>query len=164
MEQWKIQGGLIMRFETRDKVRVKILTTSGYKYKYEDVIMSTSEDGRFCLSKFISIPSETIKSRDIQLMLESPKLKLRLSQKGLKLKIKILEQDESLINNLNIECGKCFLISEYSPELYNGCMLFIKGDYENSNNNKTSYEYESQEKLDEFILALRVMMKDERLQ
>ena len=32
----------------------------------------------------------------LQLILSSPKLKLRLSQNGLKLKVKILEQDESL--------------------------------------------------------------------
>ena len=34
----------------------------------------------------------------LQLILSSPKLKLRLSQNGLKLKVKILEQDESLRN------------------------------------------------------------------
>ena len=159
-----------MRLETGDKVRVKSRKVMAKRDYIVDVIYELAEteqtvrcmrdNGKVEIMHYDGYYDNEI----FQLILESPKLKLRLSQKGLKLKIKILEQDESLINNLNIECGKCFLISEYSPELYNGCMLFIKGDYENSNNNKTSYEYESQEKLDEFILALRVMMKDERLQ
>ena len=155
-----------MRFETGDKVRVKskkscIGSYVDHTYKryftFKDINHIENDKGIFVWEN----------SEDLQLMLESPKLKLRLSQKGLKLKVKILEQNDNLRNNLelytHINGAKYYLCSVSYPYLHPRA-LKLRGFDDSKDNNKISYKYESQEKLDEFVSALRVMMKDEKLQ
>ena len=94
----------------------------------------------------------------LDLILTSPKLTLKLSQRGLKLKVKILEQDESLRGNLDINS----LFSESFPE-FDGRYLFVRGIDKDRDNDKLSHTYQSQEELDSFVEALRIMMKSEEL-
>ena len=155
-----------MKFETGDIVRVKskkscIGNYVDHTYKryftFKDVNHIENDKGIFVFEN----------SEDLQLILELPKLKLRLSQRGLKLKVKILEQNENLRGNLELSTHingiKYYLCSVSYPELYHN-VLKLNGSDNNRDNNKISYEYKSQEELDEFVSALRVMMKDERLQ
>ena len=95
----------------------------------------------------------------LDLILTSPKLTLKLSQRGLKLKVKILEQDESLRGNLDINEGKYSLFSESFPE-FDGRYLFVRGIDKDRDNDKLSHTYQSQADLDSFVEALRVMMED----
>ena len=133
-----------MKFKIGDKVRtksVKQMRKLGYDLHkswcgVEDVVSFVDDN--------IDLEENgSYKVDQLQLILESPKLKLRLSQSGLKLKVKILEQDESL--------------------RYIGKTLFIKGKDYGYDKNKISYEFNSQEELDEFVEALRVMMGSEVL-
>ena len=154
-----------MKFKVGDKVRTKSqkqMIKLGYDthkswYKLEDVVwlvgdsVDLYENGNY-------------KVDQLQLILESPKLTLRLSQSGLKLKVKILEQDNDLryIGEI-VRHNKYSIISDNEPEIFIGKTLFIKGKNYGYDKNKISYEFNSQEELDEFVEALRVMMMSEVL-
>ena len=158
-----------MKFIVGDKVRIKSKKKLLKMYSRDSSLLSKAKliDE---IDKIIPTSAAKTKSGDtwfreaLQLILESPKLKLRLSQNGLKLNIKILEQDESLRGKLRIEHGAYWLRSEGYPNLYYGEKLYIIGINILHDNNKISYTYNSQEELDNFVEALRIMMKDERLQ
>ncbi len=166
-----------MIFEKGDKVRVKSwkIIKKGFK---EDEDFFHSEDNyesikEMCKKEFkiykpdeygVMIHGVSFTSEDLQLILESPKLSLRLSQKGLTLKVKILHQDESLFNNLKICDHNYVVCSRSHPVLNDGVELYLKGaEYMGKNTDKISYTYSSQSELDSFVSTLRIMMKDDKL-
>ena len=161
-----------MKFEKGDKVRVKSwkIIKKGFK---EDEDFFPSEDNyesikEMCKKEFkIYKPDEygvSFTSEDLQLILESPKLSLRLSQKGLTLKVKILHQDESLFGNLELDYDKYMINSCSHPRIYDGMALYLKGrEFSGKNKDEISYTYSSQTELDNFVSALRIMMKDDKL-
>ena len=153
-----------MKFELMDKIRVKKCENSfdGRLRRTEDFVAVYFKDSVRLRDRACVIPRE-----NVQLILESPKLKLRLSQNGLKLKVKILEQDDSLRGKLYISTvlnGKNYdLASSIYPAFCGVTMLRIKGIRRAKDNYKISYDYPTQEDLDNFVEALRIMMKSEKL-
>ena len=156
-----------MKFEKGDKVRIKkskALEKLYGNHSHEcwstckDIIMDVDVSEVRCAKSGVWVNGA------LQLILESPKLTLRLSQSGLKLKIKILHQDESLRDNLEIDYEKYCLISDAFPELIDGIVICVKGSSYDCDNYKISYTYSSQSELDSFVSVLRVMMKDDVLQ
>jgi hypothetical protein len=153
-----------MIFEKGDKVRVKRknncignYTNSIYKkeYIFKDVNHIEDDGGVYVWENL----------EDLQLILESPKLTLKLSQSGLKLKVKILHQDDSLRGSGTISSYNLYaIISNLLPKINNKpkqlSILGLNRDYDND---KISYTYRSQEELDSFVSALRIMMKDDKL-
>lgn len=148
-----------MKFEKGDKVRVK--KSAGSRGGKIYTIKSISDDG------FVNLGDrmDSIADGWLQLILESHKLSLRLSQKELTLKVKIIHQDESLRGTgIIVETPQEFaIISGRFPDLQ-GEQLYIKGNCNEYDNDKIACIYNAQQELDNFVSALRVMMKDDKLE
>jgi hypothetical protein len=151
-----------MKFEKGDKVRVK--KSAGIYGGKIYTVLNVLDDGYISVEDKIE---DGMGEGWLQLILESPKLSLRLSQKDLTLKVKILHQDDSLRDaGLIAKCNGHEIYSNCYPEIElwgNNIILYIKGDEKESDNRKINYNFYSQQELDLFVSALRVMMKDDKL-
>lgn len=126
-----------MIFEKGDKARVKKSAgTNGGKIY---TIKSISDDGYVNVDEKV----DSIGDGWLQLILESPKLTLRLFQHGLKLKIKILHQDGSLRGSLYLNYKEFSMMSDCGCDFVDGVRLYIKGSDSVYDTNKISYTYSS---------------------
>ena len=138
-----------MKFEINDKVRIKKSKALEKLYgnpshecwsACEDIIMDADGSEVRCAKSGVWVNGA------LQLILESPKLSLRLSQKGLTLKVKILHQDESLRCEEEITSHEDYTLESCNcPEL-SGYTLFIRG--EDTDNVSPKYKFNTQTKLE----------------
>ena len=128
-----------------------------------DKIRCKSEEkckGTYCEEIYgrehVYVKNSAWKKEDLQLILESPKLKLRLSQKEQTLKIKVIKKDKNLILN-NVKIGVKELDKIWTNTTNNRIKTMI-----DSGDKKVTL-LSSQENIDDLIMVIRAVIKLEAL-